>query len=147
MLKEFKEFAVKGNAVDLAVGVIMGAAFGAVVKSLVDDVIMPPIGALLGGMDFSQLFVVLKEGTPPGPYASVAAATEAGAAALRYGVFINAAINFVIVAFAVFLLVKAINKLRAPAETTTKECPFCLTEVPLAATKCPACTSMLETAQ
>lgn len=147
MLKEFKEFAIKGNAVDLAIGVIIGAAFGAVVTSLVKDVIMPPIGALLGGADFSNLFIVIKEGATPAPYPSLAAAAEAGAATLNYGVFINTVINFLIVAFAIFMVVKAMNKLRAPepaAEPTTKACPFCATEIPIAAVKCPACTSMLE---
>ncbi len=144
MLKEFKEFAIKGNAVDLAVGVIVGAAFGAVVGSLVKDVIMPPIGALLGGADFSQLFIVLKEGAKAaGPYATVAAAADAGAVTLNYGVFINTLINFVIVAFAVFMLVKVINRLRKPVaeEITTKECPYCKSEIALAATRCPNCTS------
>lgn len=144
-MKEFREFAIKGNAVDLAVGVIIGVAFGAVVTSLVKDVIMPPIGALLGGADFAQLFWVLKEGTTAAPYATVQAAADAGAVTLNYGVFINTVINFVIVAFAVFMLVKLISRLRGPVkeEVTTKECPFCLTEVPLAATRCPACTSEL----
>lgn len=145
MMKEFREFAVKGNAVDLAVGVVIGAAFGAVVTSLVKDVIMPPIGALLSGADFSQMFVVLKEGTTAAPYATVQAAADAGAVTLNYGVFVNAVINFVIVAFAVFMLVKVINRLRKPAaaEVTTKECPFCKTEIALGATRCPACTSEL----
>ena len=143
MFKEFKEFAVKGNMVDLAIGVVMGGAFGAVVSSLVKDVIMPPIGALLGGADFSNLMWVIKEGTTAGPYATPAAAAEAGAVAMSYGVFINAVINFIIVAFAIFMLVKAINKMRKEkeAEVTTKECPFCKSEIALAATKCPACTS------
>ncbi|TDB38198.1 MAG: large-conductance mechanosensitive channel protein MscL [Actinobacteria bacterium] len=143
MFKEFKEFAIKGNAVDLAIGVVIGAAFGAVVTSLVKDVIMPPIGALLGGADFSQLFWVLKQGATAGPYATVQAAADAGAVTLNYGVFINALISFVIVAFAVFMLVKLINRLRKPAaeEITTKECPFCKSEIALAATRCPACTS------
>jgi len=146
MLKEFKEFAIKGNMVDLAIGVIIGGAFGGVVSSLVKDVIMPPIGALLGGADFSNLFWVIKEGATAGPYASVAAAAEAGAATLNYGVFINTVINFLIVAWAVFLVVKAMNKMRraeAEAEPTTKECPFCVSEIALAATRCPNCTSEL----
>ncbi|MHB8705410.1 MAG: large-conductance mechanosensitive channel protein MscL [Coriobacteriia bacterium] len=144
-MKEFREFAIKGNAVDLAVGVIIGAAFGAVVTSLVKDVIMPPIGTLLGGADFAQLFWILKEGTTAGPYETVQAAADAGAVTLNYGVFINTLLDFLIVAFAVFMLVKFINRLRKKkeAEVTTKECPFCLTEVPLAAVKCPACTSQL----
>jgi len=146
MFKEFKEFAVKGNAVDLAIGVILGTAFGAVVTSLVKDVIMPPIGALLGGADFSQLFWVIKEGaTAVGPYATIAAAAEAGAVTLNYGVFINTIINFLIVAWALFMVVRTMNRLRKPAEVevTTKDCPFCATAIPLAAKKCPACTSEL----
>jgi len=144
MLKEFKEFAIKGNMVDLAIGVIIGGAFGGVVTSLVNDVIMPPIGALLGGADFANLFWVVKEGTTAGPYASVVAAAEAGAATLNYGMFINTIINFLIVALAVFFVVKAINKMRkaeVEAEPTTKACPFCKSDIPLEATRCPACTS------
>ena len=145
MFKEFKEFAIKGNAVDLAVGVIIGAAFGAVVASLVNDVIMPPIGALLGGADFSQLFWVLRQGAAAGPYATVQAAADAGAVTLNYGVFINTVINFGIIAFAIFMMVKGINRLRKPIaeEITTKECPYCKSEIALAATRCPACTSEL----
>jgi large conductance mechanosensitive channel len=143
MLKEFKEFALKGNMVDLAIGVIIGTAFGGVVTSLVKDIIMPPIGALLGGADFSNLFWVIKEGTTAGPYNTVAAAAEAGAATLNYGAFINVIIAFVIVALVIFMLVKAMNKMRKVEEeaVTTKECPFCKSEIALAATKCPACTS------
>lgn len=148
MIKEFKEFALKGNAMDLAVGIIIGAAFNGVVKSLVDDMIMPPIGALLSGVDFQQLFFVLEDGKTPGPYRSIAAAAEAGAVTLNYGMFINTLINFVLVAFAVFLMVKFLNHLRPAAEEiTTRECPLCLTEVPVGATKCSACTSPLEAAQ
>jgi large conductance mechanosensitive channel len=125
MLKEFKEFAVRGNVVDMAVGIIIGAAFGAIVKSLVDDVIMPPIGLLLGNADFSNLYVVLKEGAAAAaPYASLADAKKAGAVTLNYGILVNALMSFIIVAFAVFLLVRTINRLRAeqpaPAEITTK---------------------------
>src|SRR4030042_1547263 len=112
MLKEFKEFAVKGNVVDMAVGIIIGAAFGTIVKSLVDDVIMPPIGLLLGNVDFSNLFITLKEGATAGPYATPALAKAAGATVLSYGVFLNTVITFLIVAFAVFLLVKGINRLK-----------------------------------
>lgn len=147
MFKEFKEFAVKGNAIDLAVGVVIGAAFGAVVNSLVKDVLMPPIGALLGGADFTNLFVVLREGAQPAPYASLAAATDAGAVTLNYGLFVNAIVNFLIVAFALFVVVKAINRLRRPepaAEPATKACPFCKTEIAVDAVKCPACTSALD---
>ena len=116
MIKEFKEFAVKGNVVDMAVGIIIGAAFGAIVSSLVADVIMPPIGLLLGNIDFSNLFVVLKPGTAPGPYVSLAAAQEAGAVTLNYGIFVNKIVSFVIVAFSVFLLVKAVNVLKRKEE-------------------------------
>ncbi len=148
MFKEFKEFAMRGNVVDMAVGIIIGGAFGTIVKSLVDDVIMPPIGLLLGGVDFSDLFITLKDGATAGPYATLAAAQQAGAVTISYGVFINAVISFLIVAFAVFLLVRSINKLRAqqeapPAEPTTKACGFCCSEIPIKATRCPNCTSEL----
>jgi large conductance mechanosensitive channel len=145
MLKEFKEFALKGNVVDMAVGIIIGVAFGVIVKSLVDDVLMPPIGVLLGGVDFSDLFVVLRAGTPPPPYETLEIAKEAGAATLNYGMFINNVITFLIVAFAVFLLIKSINRLRReePVAPTDKACPFCATTIPLAATRCPNCTSDL----
>jgi large conductance mechanosensitive channel len=149
MFKEFKEFAVRGNVVDMAVGIIIGAAFGAIVKSLVDDVIMPPIGLLLGNADFSNLYVVLKEGAAAAaPYASLADAKKAGAVTLNYGILVNALMSFIIVAFAVFLLVRTINRLRAeqpaPAEITTKECPHCCSAIPLKATRCPSCTSTLD---
>ena len=149
MLKEFREFAMRGNVVDMAVGIIIGAAFGTIVSSLVNDVVMPPIGLLLGNVDFSNLFVVLKDGTAPGPYPSLAAAKAAGAVSLNVGVFINAVINFVIVAFAVFLLIRSINKLRkspapVPAEPTTKTCPHCLSTIPIKATRCAFCTSELK---
>ena len=148
MFKAFKEFALRGNVVDMAVGIIIGAAFGAIVSSLVADVIMPPVGLALGNVDFSSLFVTLKEGVAPGPYATVAAAKEAGAVTLNYGLFINAIATFLIVAFAVFLLVSQMNKLKKQAEAppavpTTKECPFCLMTVPIKATRCPHCTSQL----
>ena len=150
ILKAFREFAVRGNALDLAVGVVIGGAFGTIVKSLVDDIIMPPIGILLGNVDFSNLFFVLKEGSKQvGPYVSVAAAKEAGAITLNLGLFINAVISFTIIAFAVFALVKVINQLRRekPAETPepdTKACPYCCSQVPVAATRCPQCTSSLD---
>jgi large conductance mechanosensitive channel len=147
MFKEFKEFAIKGNAIDLAVGLVLGTAFGAIVASLVTDIVMPPIGLLLGDVDFAQMFIVLKEGSTPAPYATVTAASEAGAVTLNYGLFVNTIVYFVIVAFAIFMVVKAMNKLqRAEAEEVadTKECPYCLTAIPLAATRCPACTSDLE---
>lgn len=148
MLKEFKEFAMRGNVVDMAVGIIIGGAFGTIVKSLVSDVIMPPIGLLLGGVDFSDLFLTLKEGATAGPYATLAAAQAAGAVTISYGLFINAVISFLIVAFAVFLLIKAINRLRSekaePAsEPTTKECCYCFSTIPIKATRCPHCTSNL----
>jgi large conductance mechanosensitive channel len=149
ILKEFKEFAVKGNVVDMAVGIIIGGAFGTIVKSLVDDVLMPPIGLLLGGVDFANLFGVLKAGEAVAPpYASLADAQAAGAVTLNYGQFINNVIAFLIVAWAVFLLVKVINQLKrqepvAPAAPTDKPCPFCATTIPIAARRCPNCTSEL----
>lgn len=143
MLQEFKKFAMRGNVVDMAVGIIIGGAFGTIVKSLVSDVIMPPIGLLLGGVDFSDLFVTLQEGSTAGPYATLEAAQAAGAVVVSYGVFLNSVISFLIVAFAVFLLIKSINKLQKEEEeeVTTKDCPFCLSSIPLAATRCPNCTS------
>jgi large conductance mechanosensitive channel len=151
MLREFKEFAMRGNVVDMAVGIIIGAAFGTIVSSLVSDIIMPPIGLLLGNVDFSNLFIVLKAGTPAGPYASLADAQVASAVTINYGAFVNTIISFLIVAFAVFLLIRGINRLKRqeeapPAEPTTKECPYCLTTIPLKATRCPNCTSKLEAA-
>ena len=148
MLKEFREFAMRGNVVDMAVGIIIGAAFGAIVKSVVDDVIMPPIGLLLGNVDFSNLFVTLKEGAAAGPYATLELARKAGAVTLNYGAFFNTIVSFVIVAFSVFLLVKGMNKLKrqqeaAPAAPTTKECPHCLSSIPIKAKKCAHCTSQL----
>jgi large conductance mechanosensitive channel len=148
MLKEFKEFVLRGNVLDMAVGIIIGAAFGTIVSSLVNDVIMPPIGLLLGGVDFANLFTLLKAGSPAGPYASLADAQAAGAVTINYGVFINAVISFLIVAFVVFLLIRSINRLRReeeapPAEPTTKECPFCLSTIPIGATRCAHCTSEL----
>lgn len=145
MLKEFKEFALKGNAIDLAVGLVIGAAFGAIVTSLVNDLIMPPVGLLLGGADFQNLFVVLKEGAQvPGPYGSLAAAQAAEAVTLNYGVFLNTLVSFVIITFSIFLVVKLMNSLRkSEEEATAKECPFCRTEIPVEASRCPACTSEL----
>ena len=144
MLKEFREFALKGNAVDLAIGVIIGAAFGGIVKSLVDDILMPPIGKLLGGVVFSNFFLVIGSGD----YASLKAAKDAGAATLNYGIFLNTVINFLIVAFVLFLVVRGMNALRreapAPAAApTTKSCPRCTMEIPLKAMRCPQCTSEL----
>lgn len=145
MFKEFKEFAMRGNVVDMAVGIVIGTAFGLIVKSLVDDVIMPPVGLLLGNIDFSNLFLVLKDGTTPGPYPSVAAAKQAGATTLNYGLFINTIINFIIISFSIFLVVKGMNRLKKekPVDPTTKECPFCLSTIPLKASRCPFCTSNL----
>lgn len=146
MLKEFKEFAMRGNVVDMAVGIIIGAAFGGIVKSLVADIIMPPIGLVLGKVDFTNLFLVLKEGTAAAPYASLADAQKLGAVTMNYGLFANTVINFLIVAFAVFFLVRSINKLKREEEAaapTTKECPYCASPIPLKATRCPQCTSEL----
>ncbi|MGB5202314.1 MAG: large-conductance mechanosensitive channel protein MscL [Sedimenticolaceae bacterium] len=148
VLEEFKKFAMRGNVVDMAVGIIIGGAFGTIVKSLVDDVIMPPIGLLLGGVDFADLFVTLKDGATAGPYATVLAAKDAGAVTLNAGLFINSVISFTIVAFAVFLLIKGMNSLQKkqeepPAEPTEKECPHCFTSIPIKATRCPHCTSEL----
>jgi large conductance mechanosensitive channel len=148
MFKEFKEFALKGNVLDLAIGIVIGAAFTSIVNSLVADIIMPPIGLLLGKVDFSNLFLALSDGKTPGPYPTLAAAKAAGAVSLNIGLFINAIISFVIVAFAVFLLVKGFNQLKrqketAPAPVTTKECPRCLSVIALGATRCPHCTSDL----
>jgi large conductance mechanosensitive channel len=144
MLKDFKEFVMRGNVVDMAVGIIIGASFGGIVKSLVDDVIMPPIGMVLGNVDFSNLYLVLKDGATAGPYAALAEAKKAGAVTVNYGVFANTVISFLIVAMAVFLLVRMVNKLRkeAPAEAaTTKECKWCAMAIPLHASRCPHCTS------
>ena len=151
MIKEFKEFIMRGNVMDMAVGIIIGAAFGTIVSSLVKDVIMPPIGLLLGKVDFANLFAVLKQGATPGPYASVAAAQAAGAVTLNFGLFINTIINFVIVGFAIFMMVKGVNQLRRPkpapaAAPTTKDCPHCFSSIPIKATRCPHCTSELKAA-
>ncbi len=140
MWKEFKQFIARGNVVDLAVAVIIGAAFGKIVTSFVNDILMPPIGLLLGKVDFANLFITLSGGT----YATLKEAQAAGAATINYGVFINAIIAFVIVAFVIFLLIKQVNRLKKPepaTEPTTKECPYCLSEVPIKATRCPHCTS------
>jgi large conductance mechanosensitive channel len=144
MWREFRDFAMRGNVIDLAVGIIIGAAFGKIVTSLVNDVLMPPIGVLLGKVDFSNLFVSLSGEH----YNSLADAKTAGAATLNYGIFINNIIDFVIVAFAVFLLVRQVNRFTAKpapaAAPTTKECPYCISQVPLKATRCPQCTSDLK---
>jgi large conductance mechanosensitive channel len=139
VLKEFKEFAMRGNVLDLAVGVILGAAFGKIVASLVDDLLMPPLGRLLGKVDFSNLFINLGDKT----YDSLAAAKAAGAPTLNYGSFINTIINFVIVAFSIFLLVRSVNRWlpKPPAPVTTKDCPQCAMPIPISAKKCGHCTS------
>ena len=144
MLNEFKKFAMRGNVIDLAIGVIIGSAFGKIVTSFVNDILMPPFGLLLGKVDFSNLYISLSGGH----YDSLAQAQEAGAATLNYGLFLNTVIDFVIIAFVIFLLVKQINQLEKPAEApslaTTKECPYCYSSIPLKATRCPACTSNLK---
>ncbi len=154
MWKEFKEFIMRGNALDLAIGIIIGAAFGAIVNSLVKDIIMPPIGLALGKVDFTNLFWVISSGDKtPGPYATLADAQAAGAVTFNYGLFINTIVSFIIVAFAVFLVVKGINKLRRAAEhkkeavptaPTTKDCPYCASVIPVKAIRCPHCTSELK---
>ncbi|MGE5176130.1 MAG: large-conductance mechanosensitive channel protein MscL [Hyphomicrobiales bacterium] len=151
MLNEFKKFAMRGNVVDMAVGIIIGGAFGTIVKSLVDDVLMPPIGLLLGGVDFSNLFLVLKPGATPAPYLALADARKAGAVSINYGLFLNSIISFLIVAFAVFLLIRAINAMQkkeaeAPPAPTERECPFCLSKIAIKATRCPHCTSQVAAA-
>jgi large conductance mechanosensitive channel len=146
MLKEFKEFAMRGNVLDMAVGIIVGAAFGTIVTSFVNDVLMPPLGLLLGKVDFANLFVTLKGEH----FASLAQAKAAGATTLNYGVFLNTVVNFLIVAFAVFLLVRQVNRLRRKPEPvavpTTKECPYCCSAIPLKAARCPQCTSEIKAA-
>lgn len=150
MFKEFKEFAMRGNVVDMAVGIIIGAAFGTIIKSLVADIIMPPIGLMLGNVDFTNLFILLKPGNPAGPYLALAEAQKAGAVTINYGAFINTIISFVIVAFAVFLLIRSLNRMKkqeeAPAAPVTKECPHCLSAIPVKATRCAHCTSELKVA-
>jgi large conductance mechanosensitive channel len=149
MLKEFKEFVLRGNVLDLAVGIVIGAAFGSIVNSLVKDIIMPPIGLLLGNVDFANLFILLKQGTPPSPYASLADAQAAGAVTMNYGLFINSLISFLVIALAIFLLVRMVNRLRReepapPPAPTEKACPYCRLNIPLEARRCPHCTSELE---
>lgn len=148
MLKEFKTFAMRGNVVDMATGIIIGGAFGTIVKSLVDDVMMPPLGMMIGGIDFTNFFVVLKEGATAGPYATLGSAKAAGAVTVNYGIFLNAFISFLIVTFAVFLLIRAINTMRRREEEATpppatKDCPFCASAIPMKANRCPHCTSQL----
>lgn len=148
MLKEFKEFAMRGNVLDMAVGIIIGAAFTSIVNSLVNDIIMPIIGLILGDVDFTNLFLVLSQGATPGPYATLESAQAAGAVTINYGVFINAVVSFLIVAFAIFLLIRSINKRQpkkaeVPPTPSTKACPFCMSEIHLEASRCPNCTSQL----
>jgi large conductance mechanosensitive channel len=148
MFKEFREFAMRGSVLDMAVGIIIGVAFGAIISSLVADILMPPVGLLLGKVDFSNLFVLLTAGQTPGPYASLAAAQQAGAVTLNYGAFINKIISFLIVAFSLFLIIRSMNRMKrkveAPAPVpTTKDCLFCATAVPIKAIRCPHCTSEL----
>jgi large conductance mechanosensitive channel len=149
MIKEFREFAMRGNMVDLAVAFIMGGAFGSIVTSLVTDIIMPPIGLVLGNVDFANLFLVLKEGTKAGHYAALADAKAAGAITVNYGVFFNTVISFLIVSFSMFFIVRNINKLKRQKEAlavepTTKECQYCLSTIHIKATRCPNCTSELK---
>lgn len=153
MLQDFKAFIMRGNVIDMAVGIIIGIAFGLVVNSFVKDIIMPPIGLALGNVDFTNLFVVLKEGLTPGPYASLAAAQAAGAVTINYGLFINTIVNLVIIAaVAFFLIVRPVARMQArkkveePAAPTTKECPYCATSIPINASRCPNCTSELKMA-
>ena len=147
MFKEFKEFAVKGNVVDMAVGIIIGGAFGTIVNTMVSQVLMPPLGLLVGGVDFSNLYIVLKEGAKvAAPYATLADAKAAGAVTINYGIFLNSVISFLIMAFAVFLLVKTINTIRRDEKQispspATKESTYCISNVQIKATRCPACTS------
>lgn len=143
MWKDFRAFIDRGNLLQLAVAFIMGVTFAAVVTSLVNDIIMPAVGLALGGVDFTSLFAVIKDGDPAGPYNTVALAKEAGAVTINYGIFINAIIVFIIVALVLFFLMKAYMKTQKPAPVSTKECPFCKSTVPLAATRCPQCTSAL----
>jgi large conductance mechanosensitive channel len=149
MLKDFRDFIMRGNVLDMAIGIIIGAAFGAMVSSIVKDIIMPPIGLVLGNVDFANLFAVLKQGAMPGPYASLADAQTAGAVTINYGLFINTLVSFLIIALVLFFLIRAFVHARSRMETkkvsapTTKECPYCLSQVPLKARKCAFCTSEL----
>lgn len=152
MFKEFKEFAMRGNVIDMAIGIIIGGAFGPIVGSMVNDILMPPLGLALGKVDFSNLFILIKEGSKAAaPYVSLADAKAAGAVTVNYGLFINSVVSFVIVAFCVFLLVRTMNRLRReeaapPAEPTTRDCPFCYSAIAIKATRCPHCTSEVKAA-
>jgi large conductance mechanosensitive channel len=147
MLKDFRAFIDRGNLIQLAVAFILGVAFATVVTSLVNDIIMPAVGLATGGVDFANLFAVIKDGDVAGPYATLAAAKEAGAVTINYGVFVNAIITFLIVAIVLFFVVKAYSKISKPKPATTKECPFCTTAIPIAAKRCPQCTSELPAAE
>ena len=149
MMNEFKKFVMRGSVIDMAVGIIIGGAVTKIVNSMVADVMMPPLGLLIGKVDFSNWFVVIKQGTTAGPYATIAEAQSAGATTMNLGLFLNAIISFVIVAFCIFLLIKAINKLNSPKEqapipVSTKKCPYCCSEIALEATRCPHCTSEIK---
>jgi len=153
MLKDFREFIMRGSVVDMAVGIIIGAAFGTIVSSLVADIIMPPISLALGKVDFTNLFVLLKKGATAGPYLSLSQAQAAGAVTENYGRFVNTVFTFLIIAFVIFLLIRSINNMRrrmeapkAAAAPTTKDCPYCVSKIPLKATRCPNCTSQLQPA-
>jgi large conductance mechanosensitive channel len=150
MFKEFRKFALRGNVIDMAVGIIIGAAFSTIVNSLVKDILMPPFGWLLGGVDFENFYLTIAQGSPAGPYPSLADAQAAGAVTINYGTFINSLISFLIVALAMFILIRAINRLQQGKEDeqqsqpTTRDCPYCLSAIPLKASRCPFCTSQLE---
>ena len=151
MLKEFRNFALRGNVLDMAVGIIIGASFSTIVNSLVNDILMPPIGWLLGGVNFENLYLTVKAGSPLGPYASLTDALSAGAVTVNYGLFINAIISFLIVALAMFFLIRAINRLQegnqedqSEKATSSKDCPYCFTSISIQATRCPNCTSNLD---
>jgi len=155
MLQEFRTFIMRGNVLDLAIGIIIGAAFTSIVNSLVNDVIMPVVGLALGGVDFSNIYIPLKDGTPPGPYATLADAQAAGAVTINIGLFVNAIISFLIIALVVFFIVRAVNRMTLaasrkedkPSEPVNKECPYCFTSIPIKATRCPNCTSELQPQQ
>jgi large conductance mechanosensitive channel len=155
MIAEFKQFITRGNVLDLAVAVIIGAAFTGIVNSLVNDIIMPVIGMALGGVDFANIYILLKDGTPAGPYATLADAQAAGAVTINIGLFINAIINFLIIALVIFFVIRAVNRMtkpltapkEEPGEPVNKECPYCLSTIPYKATRCPNCTSQLEGAK
>ena len=150
MLKEFKELAMRGNLVDMAVGITVGVAFVKIANSLVSDILMPPIGLLLGKVDFSNLYAIIKEGAQLGPYPTLALARASGAVTINYGIFIDAIINFLIIAFTMFLIVRSINRLKKKEEAApanTKECPFCLSAIPIGASKCSHCTTELAKAR